>query len=89
MKIKESLLVGLLFSGLSQAGVITFNSLSGSFSSYTEQGVTFTPVGGGTFSAASTPIQRSVYSETRTLFLPAGRNYARTSWAAPVPCLST
>lgn len=37
------------------AGVINFNGLSGSFATYTEQGVTFSPIGGGLLLAMATP----------------------------------
>ena len=44
-----------LAAGGASATTIDFNSLSGTFTSYTNSGVTFTPVGGGLLAASLTP----------------------------------
>lgn len=45
----------LALAGAASAATITFDGQSGSATSYTEAGVTFTPVGGGVFSFTGTP----------------------------------
>lgn len=48
-------LAACAFAGAASAATIDFDSQFGSVTSYTEQGVTFTPVGGGIMSFQSTP----------------------------------
>ena len=45
----------LLTSLTASAGIIDFNSVGAGLTTYTNQGVTFTPVGGGTFSGVTGP----------------------------------